>query len=151
MSDVSQNDQSGNFHPQKIQSRIIYRFNSAFCFCIFQLQRKNAIFISERQVRVIFVASRELVTFDCVFSGLFQTIRHRASLSWHVFLERRISIAFFGKPCDSMRQKYFWCDFLCFVSICFTVFTIPRCATHGFRSAGVLICRAEASCIYFFN
>ena len=87
--------------------------------------------------------------FRLSFSGLFQIIRHRASLYWHVFLERRISIAFF---CQTMWFYETEIILVRFSSLCFHLFHlvyILPCATHGFRSADVLICRAETSYIFF--
>lgn len=114
------------FICKKIQSRIIYHFNSAFCFCIIH-KRKIGKGNFRRHQRT---RNFRLRFFD-------RTVSNYSPDSFALlvgFLERCISRAFFGTPCDSMRQKQFWCDFLRFVSICFTLFTlhvVPRIASEA--------------------
>lgn len=85
-SDVFQNAQSGNFRLQKIQSRIIYLFNSAFCFAFFSCQDERLL-MSKRLGKGVFRPHQRMrdLWFSISGFGLFQIIRQKASLYWLVF------------------------------------------------------------------
>ena len=74
MSDLFQNAQSDNFRLQKIQRRIIYLFNSAFCFAFFSCQDERLL-MRKRLGKGIFrlhQRMRDLLFSICGFFGLFK-------------------------------------------------------------------------------
>ena len=69
------------------------------------------------------------VCLDFVFR-LFNTSRNVCLTGFSARMEY-LKSNFMSMPCDSMRQKLFFVDFLRFVDISFHFVYIPRCVTHS--------------------